>query len=208
MAFTRKYRNLSDAVTALDLNYKSSNLEMPIQVTAPQAWLDEFMFDLQEMPYATSEEARREILIYPILRLAWKPYSQYFTIWNHRQISASEELSGIPDYVIAKNSKRGRIIFEKPFVAVIEAKTDDFNEGWAQCVLEMLAIQELIKDSDFPVFGIVTTGEFWQFGKLEGNVMTQFKGNFSINDVDEVISALATVFEFYKNIFEKSTPSV
>jgi hypothetical protein len=204
MAFTKKYRTLDDAVQASNLMYETAQFNLTVDLRVSEAWLEEFKYDLSEMPYASSEEARREILIYPILRYAWKPYSKYFTVWIDKQITASEELSGIPDYIIAKNSKRGRIYFEQPFIAVIEAKTDNFNEGWGQCVLEMLAIQQLNNDPNLPVFGIVTTGESWQLGKLEKDTFTNYNVTYSIGTINQIVSALASVFEFYKNLFEKT----
>ncbi len=44
----------------------------------------------------------------------------------------------MPDYILAKQSVRGKIIFGKPLLAVVEAKKDDFEGGWAQCLLEIL----------------------------------------------------------------------
>jgi hypothetical protein len=202
MAFTKKYKSLGDVVLAYRLTYKKEHLRLTQKVKISQSWLEEFEFDLQEVPYDASEASIREVLIYPILRLAWKPYSDYFTLWGHKAIEADDVLSGIPDYIIAKKSELGRIVFEKPYVAVVEAKMDDFIEGWAQCCLEMLAIQKINDDPNLPVFGIVTNGEIWQFGKLDKDIFTKFEQSFTLDDKEETASALATVLDFYKTQVE------
>jgi len=60
----------------------------------------------------------------------------------------------------------GKIIFESPYIAVIEAKKDDFTNGWAQCSLEMYAIQKINENDKLIICGIVSNGETWEFGKL------------------------------------------
>jgi hypothetical protein len=207
MAFTKKYKNLGEVLLAYRLQHQTVKFQITVKKTIPRRWLDDFNFDLEQIPYDVSEMAIREVLIFPILKLAWKPFSDYFTLWGHKAIEA-DDLSSVPDYIFAKKSELGRIIFEQPYVAVVEAKMDDFTSGWAQCALEMLAIQKLNQGLDIPVFGIVTNGETWQFAKLEQAQFIEFKDSYSLRNISEIIAALSTMFEFYKNIFEKNTPSV
>lgn len=48
---------------------------------------------------------------------------------SHQSIKYDSELFGIPDYIISKRSELGKIIFETPYLAVVEAKKDDFTSG-------------------------------------------------------------------------------
>ena len=199
MAFTKKYKSLGDVILAYRLHYRQEKFNITVKKNAPRKWLEEFRFDLAKIPFGASEATIREVVIFPILRLAWKPYSEYFTLWGHKAIEADDELSGTPDYIIAKNSEYGRIVFESPYIAVIEAKMDDFTGGWAQCALEMLAIQKINNTPDVPVFGIVTNGETWQFAQLDGSNFVEFQQSFTFDNMNMIVSALSSMFEFYKS---------
>ena len=198
MAFTKKYKTLGDVLLAYRLHHRQEKFNITVKKTAPRKWLQEFRFDLQKIPFDASEAAICEVIIFPLIRLAWKPYSEYFTIWGHKAIEADAELSGTPDYIIAKNSEYGRIVFESPYIAVIEAKMDDFTGGWAQCALEMLAIQKINNTPEVPVFGIVTNGETWQFAQLNGSKFIEFEQSFTFDNVNNILSVLSSMFEFYK----------
>ena len=124
------------------------------------------------------------------------------TLWGHKAIEVDNELAGTPDYIIAKRSEFGTIVFESPYIAVVEAKMDDFTGGWAQCALEMLAIQKLNNQPDLPVLGIVTNGETWQFAQIEKDVFTEFRQSFVLDNVNGIVSALATMFDFYQKQFK------
>ncbi len=198
MASTNTFKALGEVLLAYRLYYQKDDFKITYKRVAPRKWVEEFQFDLNEVPFAASEASIREVVIFPILRLAWKPYSEYFTIWGDKTISADEILNATPDYIIAKNSEYGRIVFESPYIAVVEAKMDDFTTGWAQCALEMLAIQKINSPSDLPVIGIVTNGESWQFAKLDKDQFTEYHQSFTLENINQIISALATMFEFYK----------
>ncbi len=57
--------------------------------------------------------------------------------------------------------------FKTPFVVVAEAKKEDFDQGWGQCLIAMKAAQMLNEQAGFhrELFGIVSTGRIWEFGK-------------------------------------------
>ena len=51
-----------------------------------------------------------------------------------------------------------------PLIILVEAKKNDFDQGWGQCIAEIIAAQKINADTDFPVYGIVSDGTLWQFG--------------------------------------------
>ena len=199
MAFTNKFKTLGEVLLAYQLRYEQADFKFTHKRNAPRKFVEELKFDLKEIPFDASEATLREVIIFPILRLAWKPFSPYLTLWGHKAISADDTLSGIPDYIIAKRSNLGSIVFDVPYVAVVEAKMDDFTGGWAQCALEMIAIQKINNQPDLPVFGIVTNGELWQFAQLEKNLLTEYKQVFILENLNSLLSALTTMLEFYKS---------
>jgi hypothetical protein len=112
-----------------------------------------------------SEYAICETIIRPILDIVVKNYP--LKIWSHVAYNVDKEkgLIGEPDYLVAKKNKYGAM--EKPALCVMEAKKENFDEGWTQALAEMVASSLLGATT---CYGIVTTGAFWQFGKLENGV--------------------------------------
>ena len=78
-------------------------------------------------------------------------------------MSKKAKNSGIPDYIIAKSSPLGKEVMDMPMLVMIEAKKDDFDEGWGQCLAQLNLAQQLNHQA-FRVYGIVSNGEVWQFG--------------------------------------------
>jgi hypothetical protein len=157
-------------------------------------------FVLRENLHRPSEAARCETLIYPMLYEVWQHFSKTLKLWSHTPIECDNVLTGIPDYFIASRSKYGVVVIGKPFLVAIEAKLDDFDLGWGQCAAEMVAFARLnAQDSTVPesiaIYGIVTNGEIWQFGKLESNVLTQEIAYFGVGDLDALFGALTFVME-------------
>ncbi len=104
-----------------------------------------------------------ERIISPILNIVSRHYER-LNVWSHvtYNVNEAEGLVGEPDYLIAPKTKYGEMA--RPSLCVIEAKRDNFEEGWAQALAEMAATATL----DAPLcYGVVTTGKTWEFGKLE-----------------------------------------
>ena len=141
-----------------------------------------------------SEAAIGEFLISPVLKQVWRFYIDVLTFWSHVPLGTTEPLSGIADYVFCRRSPLG-LVLDQPFVIVAEAKKDDFETGWAQCLAAMIAAQRMNEGSDLTVFGIVSNGNSWQIGKLEEAVFTQELRDFVISDPAELLAALNAVFD-------------
>jgi hypothetical protein len=201
MVFNKKIKSFEAVLNKYNLRYESEDLIIQTQFIFTEYARLDLMFNINETPYKSSEAAIRESIIFPVLREAWKHYADIFTLWVERPINFNDELSGVPDYIISKKSPRGKIFFENPYIAVVEAKKDDFTGGWAQCSLEMCAIQKINGDENISVFGIVTNGDTWEFAVLKKDVFTLYKGSFSLLDFDKVLNAICTLFEMSKSQF-------
>ncbi len=87
------------------------------------------------------------------------------------------------------------MVFDKPYLLLVEAKQDNFEAGWAQCLAEMIAAQRLNQDPQIIIFGIVSNGDRWQFGKLEAEVFTRNITFFSIQELNPLFAALNYIFQ-------------
>uniref|UniRef100_UPI0034166F12 hypothetical protein n=1 Tax=Okeania sp. SIO2F4 TaxID=2607790 RepID=UPI0034166F12 len=137
-----------------------------------------------------SEFAICENLIYPILKEVWKIYRQDFILWSHKSLSCGEQLSGFPEYILAKCSPLGKVVFDRPHFILVEAKQDNFEMGWAQFLAEMIVAQKLNSENRVIVFGIVSNGTTWQFDKFTRNITP-----FTIYELDKLFAVVNFVFK-------------
>ena len=101
----------------------------------------------------SSETARRETLVAPILL-------EIIAICNCQlkieyPLRVSDRLKGTLDYLLQSTHD----------LLVIEAKKDDLTKGFTQLAVELIALSEITDQDIF--YGAVTTGNLWQFGKLD-----------------------------------------
>ena len=193
MAFS-DYKYIGQTQAEFGIKYQQETFVVVQKVVPSEIFLQEFEFTRQNF-YYRSESARTETLIFPILREVYKTYSDRFTLWSHEPIVYDAKLNGIPDYLIATKSPLGITVFAKPLLAVVEAKKNDFEYGWGQCLAELVGTQKINNDDNMSVYGIVTDGESWQFGKLEKDIFTKNIRSFPIGDLPELFGALHFVFQ-------------
>jgi hypothetical protein len=67
------------------------------------------------------------------------------------------KLSGFPEYILASRSPLGKIVFDKPYLLLVEAKQDNFEAGWAQCLAEMIAAQRLNQEYPLACLALLLT---------------------------------------------------
>ena len=123
-----------------------------------------------------SEAARCEAIIFPVLKESYKAYADRYALWIKQSIGYDDVLNGTPDYFISTRSELGKTVVGSPLILLVEAKKNDFEQGWGQCLAELVAAQKINTknidgSADFPVYGIVTDGTLWQFGRLIGRYL-------------------------------------
>ena len=122
------YKPLAAVIQEFQLHYQETSFQPSQTVVAPEALKE--TFNMKEMAYDVSEAMICEAILFPVLREVWKPFRKELMLWSHTAISYNETLSGTPDYLFAKQSELGKIVLDKPYVAIVEAKKDDFTSDW------------------------------------------------------------------------------
>ncbi len=110
-----------------------------------------------EYVYLTSETARREVLVAPILFNAATFLKT--TVYIEYPLQVSHQLKGKIDYYLRRQDNSNLLI--------VEAKHDDMTRGFTQLAVELIALDQWLDDSDKPLYGIITMGNVWQFGILD-----------------------------------------
>jgi hypothetical protein len=114
-----------------------------------------FYFDL------SLSEAAKSLLIDAILLEAMEGFHA-LKIWKEASLQ-TDTLTGTIDYLIAPQGK----VYQSPLLCVVEAKKDNFEQGLAQCLVEMQACRWYNQGLEpFDLYGIVTNANVWQFYKL------------------------------------------
>jgi hypothetical protein len=193
MAFTN-YKNIADVLKSFPLSYQEQDFIQNIEFECDRYFASRLNTVIQEGIVFNSEYAICENIISPILTEVWRGYIQNFLIWSHQPLNYDENLSGVPDYVVAQRSPRGKIVLEKPYVIVVEAKKDNFEEGWGQCLAEMLAAQKLNNDPSKKLFGMVSNGKLWEFGVLQEELFTKNRKYYVLENLEELMGAVNFLF--------------
>jgi hypothetical protein len=140
--------------------------------------------------YRSNEFFACENLVSPVLRYAWRNYLTEMNMWTHQTIKYDEDLCGVPDFMFTHLDQEQYQILSYPIITTVEAKADNFVEGWAQCIAQMLACQKLNIKPNVVILGIVTTGKIWEFAKLEGDIVAIHNFSYTINDLPKLITVL------------------
>jgi hypothetical protein len=135
----------------------------------------------------TSEMARREFLIAPVLTDVLH-YTQA-TLNVEYPVAVSNQLKGSLDYLLQN---------DQTFL-VIEAKNEDLERGFVQLAIELIALDQWI-ESDQPILqGAISTGNIWQFGQFDraSRQITQDLNLYRVPaDLADLIQVLVSILEF------------
>ncbi|MDY7012924.1 MAG: hypothetical protein SVX43_04855, partial [Cyanobacteriota bacterium] len=141
----------------------------------------------ETLPYVqlTSETAKREVLVAPVLLWVARRCQQVLRF--EYPLKVNNWLQGSLDYLIRSQRQ----------VVVVEAKRDDLTRGFTQLAAEMIALS-MLEDAPRFIYGAVTMGSFWVFGRLDGEAkqVTQDIGGYQVpDDVEELVQVLVGILE-------------
>jgi hypothetical protein len=100
----------------------------------------------------TTEQARREALIFPVIDQICDQLN--YSINIEYALSVSNWLKGSLDYYISSPHN----------LLIIEAKQSDLTKGFTQLAVELIALDQWLNHSVPTLYGAVSTGEIWKFG--------------------------------------------
>jgi hypothetical protein len=194
MSFSN-YKSISTVIKKFQIKYIQTNFMEEIEFPVKDSFKEELDILFTDGVVDNSEDAICENLIYPILKEVWKNYRSKLTLWSHQSLNYDEDLSGVPDYIVSQRNPLSPVVFDKPYFIAVEAKQDRFEEGWGQCLAEMVAIQRINDNLETDIFGIVSNGKIWQFGKLTIDVFTRNRNLYTIQELGRLFAAVNYVFQ-------------
>jgi hypothetical protein len=119
-------KTISSVLKEFQITYTESNFIVETEFPVSDYFREDLEFTMREGVVDNSEFAICENLIYPILKEVWKRYYSRFVLWSHQSLTYDQYLSGFPEYILAKRSSLGKVVFEQPYFLLVEAKQDNF----------------------------------------------------------------------------------
>ncbi|MDY6937287.1 MAG: hypothetical protein SWY16_06440 [Cyanobacteriota bacterium] len=136
-------------------HFSISRLSLPRTTRALDRlpYLQQQIEDIFPLVRLSNETARRETLVSPVL-LEVIRYSQC-QLRIEYPVTVSNWLTGNLDYLLKSDRE----------LLIIKAKNDDLTRGFTQLSVELIALS-LCEERDI-LYGAVTMGDTWRFGKLD-----------------------------------------
>ena len=145
---------------------------------------------------ASTEAARSTWLVGPVLSEFWGLYHGRIGLYCGFEFSADPDdgLNGYCDFLISRAPQLPQVT--APVVVVVEAKRDDLENGFGQCIAGMvgaLRFNQRAKNAIDTVYGAVTTGVQWRFLKLSGATVTFDLPEYTLANVDRLLGILTHI---------------
>jgi hypothetical protein len=162
-------------------------------------WLQETLD--KGMPLALgSEKARSEFIIVPLLLASRELSQNRVAIYSGQRldVDAANGLVGECDFILTATPPLP--IIQAPIICIVEAKKNDIEGGYGQCAAQMLGAYRLNQRDGTgidTIFGCITTGETWQFLKLEPDLLTIDSERYYINEVGAILAVLQAIISQY-----------
>lgn len=185
-----KFR-LEDAYRALNLRRLMLWENPHIEPRQPSTIFQSYLKRLQESFDLERSEESKKLIIDLIFVEATTDFPN-LKVWKGGALE-SAIARGNADYLITENI--GYI--STPMLCVVEAKKDDFEQGLAQCLVEMQACQWNNQNDgrSIEVFGIVTNGEGWKFYKLTPENQVYETPLYALENLPKILGLLHQIFQ-------------
>jgi hypothetical protein len=142
---------------------------------------------------ATSEMARSSLMVAPIISEVWGRYDGKIGTYYGFEFNADAEagLNGYCDFLISRTPQKPRVV--APVVVVVEAKRDNLENGYGQCIASMvgaLRFNHRERNGIDTIYGASTTGTNWRFLRLQGTIVTLDVAEYTISEVNRLLGIL------------------
>jgi hypothetical protein len=190
---------------ALGITTRDADLFPSLPAVAVPDWLGESLGRRTQLALI-SEKSRSEFIVVPILIASRDLSPVPLAIFSGQRLDVDPALGlvGECDFILATAPPVPPL--RAPIATIVEAKKNDIELGLGQCVAQMVAARMFNHAADrgaTTVYGCVTTGEVWQFLRLEDRIALIDRRRFYLDDVAGILSAIqAIVLEAETNLVE------
>lgn len=188
--------SLEDVVRHLGVASREAELFPTVQPAPVPAWLPEMMARGTRLALI-SEKARSEFIVVPILLAARELSGDQVAIYSGQRLDVAPEqgLAGECDFILAVGPAVPPL--HAPLMAVVEAKKNDIEVGMGQCIAQMVGARifnERAGRAGASVYGCVTTGETWQFLRLDGQAALLDRQRYYVDNVARILGVFQAIY--------------
>ena len=163
----------------------------------PSNWLTETLSKTKSIAYF-SEKSRSEAIVMPILVEVRHNHKNTFAIYSGAifDVDKKQGLNGEVDFILGRSTQNYEV--EAPIFCMVEAKDNDIEVGLGQCVAQMIATRILNEKEGYAVehvYGCVTTGEDWQFLKLEESLILFDNKRYYLQNLSEILGVFNKIVQ-------------
>ncbi|MCP4104094.1 MAG: hypothetical protein GY749_00915 [Desulfobacteraceae bacterium] len=196
------FKNSNEILKHFHLEFqfeKFINFDSTHSVGPDEKFKAELDFSLMNRGEDDKEAFACEFLIVPFLKETWMRHPKV-SLFSHVTIKV-DDFNLVPDYLVATKPSTGIKSLDKPLLLTTEAKNEKFDEGWFQALQQLIACQKINKTDKITIYAIVTTGDIWQFGKLEKHLFSRHPVSVSLDNTGKLLGILDFLFsECEKNM--------
>ena len=162
--------------------------ELTTEPRQPSDTIRDYLNRLRVFDLDNSEAAK--LLLIDALFAEIVPNHNPLKVWKAMALE-TDTLTGVADYVLSPNYA----YLKTPLLCVAKAKRDDFVQGRAQCIAEIVACdwKNRQQNIDIDVYGIVSNGQGWVFYKLTTTNAVFETVLYTISDLPKLLGALNAV---------------
>ena len=143
-----------------------------------------------------TEKARSELIIANVLVELRHQYENQIGLFSGIKfdVDKSKKLNGYCDFIISLTPEQ--MFLKAPVITIVEAKNDNIINGFGQCIAEMVAAQQFNANEANEVktvYGVVTSGNYWQFMKLQQLTVSIDLQDYQIDDIQKIMGILVAM---------------
>lgn len=140
-----------------------------------------------------TEKARSELMIAPFFTELWLRYRDRCSFFSGIEfnVDPAQGLRGYCDFIVSRSPDIR--LLRAPVVMVTGAKNDNLPSGYGQCIAGMVAARLFNERRNQPTpaqYGAVSTGDLWEFLKLEGSTVTFDVPTYGLVEAGKILGIL------------------
>ncbi len=197
MAYT-DFKTLSQVENDLEITIQQAS---KLYVDIPPIKLSSWFLETMELSYdlainMNTEAARQSLIVDNVLIELKKRVPISLFIKKSFNVDASKGLTGNPDGLVSLSGDELEI--KSPVITLVEAKNNNINPGFPQCIAEMVAAALFNQNAGIPretIYGVVTDGVSWRFISLQEDIATIDRHTYLFNGGSQIIAILQSFLD-------------
>jgi hypothetical protein len=145
-----------------------------------------------------TEKARSEFIIAPVLSEVRRQLQFRISLFSGVEfnVDPAQGLRGVCDFLFSLSPLQ--LTIQVPVVMVVEAKNENVKQGIGQGIAEMIAAQQFNQERNNAidtVYGVVTSGNLWQFLHLTEMHVVVDATEYHISQVERIVGIIVAMLK-------------